>query len=135
MNVIVSFKLFQIMFQGLNRSLQFCFKRGIASNSIVVTGLGVVCPLGVGTSNAWARLFEGETTGVTISDSKFDKIPSKVACYVPRGGEEGQFDIEKQFTKGDQQRMSLSMMFGLVAAEEALKDAGWKPETERQKVR
>jgi len=125
------------MFKVIERSssIVWNFKRGVSSNSVVVTGLGVVCPLGVGARHAWSRLCDGETSGVAISDNRFEKVASKVACYVPRGGEEGQFNLEKLFTKGDQQRMSLSMMFGLVAAAEALKDAGWKPKTEKQKVR
>jgi len=120
-----------------HRTFQCSHTRGFAgsSNSVVVTGLGTVCPLGVGTGNAWARLCEGHSTAVQISDARFEKVPSKVACYVPRGGEEGQFNIDKMFTKNEQQRMSLSMMYGLLAADEALNDAGWKPETERQKVR
>eukprot|EP00092_Neocalanus_flemingeri_P037415 GFUD01040741.1.p1 GENE.GFUD01040741.1~~GFUD01040741.1.p1 ORF type:complete len:440 (+),score=86.03 GFUD01040741.1:39-1358(+) len=122
------------MFKAFGRGSKLLW-RGLASSSIVVTGLGVVCPLGVGAKHAWSKLCDGETTGVLISDSRFEKVSSKVACYVPRGGEEGQFDMEKLFTKGDQQRMSLSMMFGLVAADEALKDAGWSPQTEKQKVR
>eukprot|EP00092_Neocalanus_flemingeri_P107211 GFUD01137599.1.p1 GENE.GFUD01137599.1~~GFUD01137599.1.p1 ORF type:complete len:123 (-),score=24.40 GFUD01137599.1:148-516(-) len=122
------------MFKAFGRGSKLLW-RGLASSSIVGTGLGVVCPLGVGAKHAWSKLCDGETTGVLISDSRFEKVSSKVACYVPRGGEEGQFDMEKLFTKGDQQRMSLSMMFGLVAADEALKDAGWSPKTEKQKVR
>ena len=123
------------MLHVIKRTVQVNCKRGLASNSVVITGLGVVCPLGVGARHAWSRLSDGQTSGVTIRDTRFEKVASKVACYVPRGVEDGDFNMDKLFTKGDQQRMSLSMMFGLVAAEEALKDAGWKPETEKQKVR
>ena len=125
------------MLKVSQRCFQLYHTRGLAnsSNSIVVTGLGTVCPLGVGTKKAWSRLCEGHSTAEHISDARFGKVPSKVACHVPRGEEEGQFNMDKMFSKNEQQRMSLSMMYGLLAADEALKDAGWKPESDKQKVR
>ena len=102
---------------------------------VVVTGLGVVCPLGVGTQLSWSRLCDGVSTASTLSSEKFDKVTSKVACLVPRGNGEGEFDVGNEFNKNDQQRMSLSMMFGLLAAKEAMKDSNWRPESQEQKLR
>jgi len=102
---------------------------------VVVTGLGVVSPLGCGVDTAWARLCQGASSAVTLQGDNFSKVPSKVACLVPRGEGKGDLDLEREFSRGDQQRLSLSMMFGLLAAREALEDAGWEPRTEQQRVR
>lgn len=104
-------------------------------NNVVVTGLGVVCPLGVGTQLAWDRLCEGRTSAVQLTEEKYDKVSSKVACLVPRGTNVGEFDLDGLFSKNDQQRMSLSMMFGVVAAKEALEDAQWRPESRHDRLR
>ena len=103
--------------------------------NVVVTGVGVVCPLGVGAHLSWTRLRQGISSATTLSDERFSKVPSKVACLVPRGTSDGEWNTSRDFSKNDQQRMSLSMMFGLVAAREAMTDAKWKPETVRQKMR
>ena len=103
--------------------------------NVVVTGVGVVCPLGVGAHLSWTRLRQGMSSATTLSDEKFSKVPSKVACLVPRGTSDGEWNTNRDFSRNDQQRMSLSMMFGLVAAREAMQDANWKPETVRQKMR
>ena len=58
-----------------------------------------------------------------------------VACSVPRGSGPGQLDLSALFTAQQQQRLSLGMMFGLVAAREALKDAGWAAAGERERLR
>ena len=108
---------------------------GAQTDNVVVTGVGVVCPLGVGALLSWNRLRQGVSSASTLSDEKFSKVPSKVACLVPRGNSEGEWDTSRDFSRNDQQRMSLSMMFGLVAAREAMHDANWKPETVRQKTR
>ena len=103
--------------------------------SVVVTGVGVVCPLGVGAHLSWTRLCQGYSSATTLSDERFSKVPSKVACLVPRGDGEGEWNTSQKFSKNDQQRISLSMMFGLVAAREAIQDAKWRPETVKQKAR
>ena len=83
---------------------------------VVVTGLGLVSPLGCGVETAWPRLCEGQTTAVALEEERFSKVASKVACLVPRGEARGQLDLEAEFSRGDQQRLSLAMMFGLLAA-------------------
>ena len=102
---------------------------------VVVTGLGVVCPLGVGANISWSKLRQGASSATSLSDERFSKVASRVACRVPRGEGEAEWDTAREFSRNDQQRMSLAMMFGLVAAKEAISDAKWKPETLRQKTR
>ena len=102
----------------------------------MVTGLGAVTPLGVGAQLSWRRLVDGVSTAArTLDHDKYNKVPSKVACLVPRGSDVGEFDVDSLFSKNDQQRMSDSMMFGLLAAREALSDADWRPDTTEQRTR
>ena len=105
------------------------------ARSVVVTGLGVVSPLGCGAHLAWSRLCDGTSSAVCLQEEKYRKVASKVACLVPRGEGRGDLDLEKEFSRGDQQRLSLAMMFGLLAAREALEDAGWVPRTDQERVR
>ena len=102
---------------------------------VVVTGLGAVSPLAVGAQLSWARLCAGASAAAALTQDKFSKVASRVACLVPRGPGPGEFDLDKEFSKNDQQRLSLAMMFGLIAAREAMEDAGWRPETKHQKTR
>ena len=102
---------------------------------VVVTGLGLVSPLGCGVETAWPRLCEGFSSAVALEEERFSKVASRVACLVPRGEDRGQLDLEREFSRGDQQRLSLAMMFGLLAAREAVQDSGWVPATRDQRLR
>ena len=101
----------------------------------MVTGLGLVSPLGCGVETAWPRLCEGFSSAVALEAEKFSKVASRVACLVPRGEARGELDLEAEFSRGDQQRLSLAMMFGLLAAREALQQAGWDPSSQEQRLR
>ena len=68
---------------------------------MVVTGLGVVCPAGVGVGPAWANLVAGVSATGPITEDRFSAIPSRVAAYVPRGNSGGQLDLDKHFTQSD----------------------------------
>ncbi len=93
---------------------------------VVVTGLGLVSPLGVGVAHAWRNLLSGGCGVVALEDPKFSSLPSRVAALVPRtDGEDGSF---QDFPPSETRIMSLSSRFALVAAKEALDDARWHPE-------
>ena len=61
--------------------------------------------------------------------SEFDHIPCKVAGKVPIGDEEGQLNISAYISKSDERCMSLPVCYALIAADEAIKQSGWMPET------
>lgn len=67
--------------------------------------------------------------------SGYEQIPSKVAGYVPRGRNSGELDIDAHISTADQRVMSQSTCYAIVAADEALSDAGWKPESKEQRER
>ena len=102
---------------------------------VVVTGMGLVTPLGVGVENVWARLLKGErgiraVTGVDVSD-----LPAKIAGQVPHGQAPGELDLESLFDVQERRRFEAFILYGMAAAEEALAMSGWKPTTEEQRER
>ena len=97
------------------------------SRRVVVTGVGVCSPLGVGARRSWRRLLNGKS-GISSIDrlenaETFKGIRSRVAGLVPRGIGAGLF-LEKQWTRSwERKTMNLSTVFALCAASEALHDA------------
>ena len=118
--------------------ISFILKRRCCSvcsqRRVVCTGIGIVSPLGCGASFAWEKLINGHI-GVVYNDrAGFESIPSKVAAFVPVGNNEGEFCIN--VAKSDLKFLSLSMLYALTAADDALADSGWRPclESERQRT-
>ncbi len=85
---------------------------------IVVTGLGVISPVGIGTQNAWQALLKGQS-GITRI-TKFD--PSAFASQI--AGEVKNFKVEDYLPAKDARRMDTFIQYGLVAGIEAFKDSG-----------
>jgi len=95
-----------------------------------------VCPLGVGANHSWRKLIAGEI-GVTLNNKKgFESIPSKVAAFVPRGTESGELNMDSNsIAKGADKYLSSSMVYALLAAEEAIGNSDWFPTNEEEKQR
>ena len=102
---------------------------------VVVTGLGMVTPLGDGVAHCWDRLLKSYS-GVSAIDS-FDvsDLPAKVAARVPTGSEAGEFDAVKYVSSKDTRRMDQFIIFALGAAIQAVEDSGWIPEREEDQDR
>ena len=104
---------------------------------IVVTGMGVVSPLGCGTEIAWQRLLAGRSGLRRLPDAIVETLPAKVAGVVPSKAEdsEGGFDPDVVIAPKDQRKMDRFIQFALVAAREALTQAGWQPQSEAERER
>ena len=103
---------------------------------VVVTGMGLVTPLGSGVEANWKRLTEGESGARRIESFDVSDLPVKVACQVPRGeGSDYAFNPDDWLEAREQRRVGDFIIFGLAAAEQALEDAGWKPEDEESRLR
>lgn len=106
---------------------------------VVVTGLGVVSPLGVGTNFTWEKLLSGHSA-IKNSDVgscvKNGALPVRIAAQVPRGTKDGEFS-SKVARRGPQSVPFIE--FALAAASEAFSNAGWDSEknvmTKEQKRR
>jgi 3-oxoacyl-[acyl-carrier-protein] synthase II len=102
---------------------------------VVVTGLGMVTPLGVGVAHNWDRITAGASGLRAIDHIDVSDLTSRVAGMVPRGDEPGAFDPDTAASPKDRRRMDEFIVFGLKAAEEAVADSGWVAETEEDQER
>ncbi len=101
---------------------------------VVVTGMGIVCPLGLGVERVWRRLINADSgiTAIQAFDTK--DLPCKVAGQVPHGTKaDGGLDLSEWIPIKDQKKMDRFIQLALVAATEAVEDSGWLPETDEDR--
>jgi 3-oxoacyl-[acyl-carrier-protein] synthase II len=98
---------------------------------VVVTGMGLACPLGVGVEHVWRRLINAESGIGAITAFDATDSPCKVAGQVPPGVREtGGLDINEWVPVKDQKKMDRFIHLAMVAGTEAVEDSGWTPQTE-----
>ncbi|PVM87924.1 beta-ketoacyl-ACP synthase II [Caulobacter radicis] len=110
---------------------------------VVVTGLGLLTPLGQGVEVSWKNIVAGKSGAGRITAFDPTDYACQVACEVPRvdgrggGGPdvEGSFDPDQTMSPRDQKRVDDFILYGIAAADEAVRDSGWVPETDEQKWR
>lgn len=104
---------------------------------VVVTGMGVVSPLGRGVQHNWDALMAGKSGVRKIDDMDLKDIPVQIAGRVPFGENAPDFNPDTVFAPKDQKKNDRFIMFGMAAAGDALEDAGWNAETasEEEKYR
>ena len=101
---------------------------------VVVTGLGMVSPLGCGVEPAWKRILNSESGARKIATFDVADLPCKIACQVPRGdGSDGTFNADEWMEPKDQRKVDDFIIFAVAAARQALDDANWHPSTEEQR--
>ena len=96
---------------------------------VVVTGMGVVSPLGRGVKHNWESLMAGKSGISRIEGVDLKDIPVMIAGQVPFGENEPDFNPDTVFAPKDQKKNDKFIMYGMAAAGDALKDAGWDAET------
>src|SRR5919112_3141285 len=97
---------------------------------VVVTGLGMVTPLGNGVETTWSRLVEGQSGANRISGFQVDDLACQIACQIPRGdGSDGTFNADQWMEPKEQRKVDPFIVYAMTAATQALDDAGWKPAT------
>ena len=97
---------------------------------VVVTGIGAVTPLASGAQNTWQKLLDGQSGIKSIDTFDVSDIPAKIAGLVPRGVGDGLFNAEDHVSIKDMKKMDDFIVYGVAAADQALADSGWKPETD-----
>ena len=103
---------------------------------VVVTGIGLVTPLGVGAEAVWKRLVGGQSGIGAIQSFDVSDLPAKIAAQVPRGDTaSGLFDADDWVPPKDQRKMDGFIVFALAAAAQAVEDAGWLPDSEQARER
>ncbi|XP_033748336.1 3-oxoacyl-[acyl-carrier-protein] synthase, mitochondrial-like [Pecten maximus] len=117
----------------VGKSLNCDGLRTVKLRRVVVTGLGIVSCLGVGSRHVWDRIIKGQCGIGTINGEGFEGIPCKVAGLIPRGDNPGELQLKDYMSVQEQRIMSQGCAYALAAVEEALTDAGWKPKSEDEK--
>ena len=103
---------------------------------VVVTGIGMVSPLGGSAEASWSRLLAGESGAVNVTRCDVSDLASQIACEVPRGdGSGGTFNANDWMDPKDQRKADEFILFGMAAATQALADAQWAPSTDEDKHR
>ncbi len=103
---------------------------------VVVTGMGLVSPLGCGLSFNWERLINGEFGIRAIQSFDVSDLPVKIAAQVPRGETaNGGFNADDWVSPKDQRRMDAFIVYAVAAAAQAVQDADWTPDDEQRRER
>ncbi len=96
---------------------------------VVVTGLGLVTPLANGVEASWKRILDGQSGAGRIQTFDPERVTTQYACEVPLGdGTDGTFNADDYLEPKEQRKVDTFILFGLAAAEQAIKDAGWTAE-------
>lgn len=103
---------------------------------VVVTGLGLVTPLACGVEETWKRLLAGDSGAGPITRFDAERVVTKYACEVPLGdGTEGTFNSDDWMEPKERRKVDDFILYGIAAAEMAVRDADWKPTEEKDRLR
>jgi len=98
---------------------------------VVVTGLGMVSPLGCGVEPTWKRILNGDSGARKIDTFEVSDLTSQIACMIPRGdGTNGTFNPNDWMEPKDQRKVDEFILYAMCAARQALDDANWHPDNE-----
>ena len=103
---------------------------------VVVTGLGLVTPLGIGVKNNWDGITSGKSGIAAIESFDVSDLPAKIAGQVPRGSSsDAMFDPDLYMSPKEQRRVDDFIIYAMGAAVQAVEDAGWEPDNENDRER
>ncbi len=96
---------------------------------VVITGLGLVTPLGCGVETTWARLLAGQSGAGPITRFDASHLATRYACEIPFGdGREGTFNPDDWMEPKERRKVDDFILYAIAAADQAVRDAGWQPE-------
>ncbi|MGU3539008.1 beta-ketoacyl-ACP synthase II [Methylobacterium sp. A54F] len=95
---------------------------------VVITGLGMVTPLGSGVEHVWSRLIAGDSGAARVSSFETEDLACKIACQIPLGdGSDGTFNPDAYMEAKEQRKVDPFIVYAIAAAAQALDDADWHP--------
>lgn len=102
---------------------------------VVITGTGMVSPLGCGTEITWTRLLAGQSGARKVTGFETDDLPAKIACYIPIGdGTDGTYNADQWMEQKEQRKVDPFIIYAMAAADMALADADWHPKTDDDQI-
>lgn len=103
---------------------------------VVITGLGMVTPLGANTKTTWDRLVAGQSGAGRPEGFEVDDLACQIACQIPRGdGSDGTFNADNVMVPKEQRKVDDFIVYAMAASDEALADANWQPESYEDQTR
>lgn len=103
---------------------------------VVVTGLGMVTPLGSGVDVTWKKILEGKSGANKVDNFKVDDLACQIACQIPRdSAKEGAFNPDDWMDVKEQRKVDDFIVYAMAAADQAMADSGFKAETYEQQAR
>ena len=103
---------------------------------VVVTGLGLVTPLACGVEESWSLILNGESGASEITRFDNSRVATKYACEVPIGdGQNGTFYPDDWMEPKERRKVDDFILYGIAAAEQAVRDADWMPQDEESRLR
>ncbi len=98
---------------------------------VVVTGLGLLTPLGCGVEPTWQRILEGKSGAARIDHFDVSDLACQIACMVPKGdGSNGTYNAEHWMEPKEARKVDEFIVFAMCAATQALQDANWHPKSD-----
>ncbi len=102
---------------------------------VVVTGLGVVSPLGRGVEYNWESILAGKSGIRNVQGEDLKDIPVTIGGQVPFGEKEHEFNPDTVMAPKDQKKVDKFILYGMAAGKDAIEDSGWKPESDEEQFR
>ena len=103
---------------------------------VVVTGMGLVTPLGCGVEATWANILAGRNGARRVEEFQVDDLTCQIANFIPRGdGSNGTFNADQWMEPKDQRKVDDFIIYAMSAATQALNDAKWAPKTDDEQER
>ncbi|HEX8233068.1 MAG TPA: beta-ketoacyl-ACP synthase II [Caulobacteraceae bacterium] len=115
----------------------------MSGRRVVITGIGLITPLGWGREITWKRILAGESGAGRLTTFDPEGWACQIGCQVPwldgrgHGGPEveGSFDPDQVLPAKDRRKFDDFILYAIAAADEAMADSGWKPETDEERHR
>ncbi len=99
---------------------------------VVITGLGMVTPLGGGVEHTWSRLIAGDSGASQVTSFQTDDLACRIACTLPFGdGTNGTYNPDQWMEVKEQRKVDPFIVYAMAAAGQALDDADWHPKSDR----
>ncbi len=103
---------------------------------VVVTGLGIVSPLGFGVDTTWSNILASKSGAARATGFEIDDLACQIACQIPYGDtSEGKYNPDDWMEPKEQRKVDPFIVYGMAAAGQAIQDSGLELKTEEQKER
>lgn len=97
---------------------------------VVVTGMGMVTPLGANAETTWSNIKAGKSGASRVTRFDVSDLPAQIACQVPRGdGSNGTYNPDLHMEPKEQRKVDEFIVYAMAAADQAIADSGWTPKT------